>query len=98
MDMELAEPLRPVLALLRQAYPSGLPKEDYFPLLVVLQDLCSERNLAPVVAEFTGGEPVVVDNDAAAAQGYRKPARADVLRVRAALDAHGLADLDDEDA
>jgi hypothetical protein len=41
---------------------------------------------------------VVVDNDAAAAQGYRKPARHDVTRVRDALNAHGLADLDDEDA
>jgi hypothetical protein len=96
--MELAEPLRPVLALLQRAYPEGLPQPDYLPLLVVLGDLMCDRNLALVVAEFIDGEPVVVDNDAAAAQGYRKPARHDVTRVRAALNAHGLADLDDEDA
>jgi hypothetical protein len=98
MEVELAEPLRPVLAILRQAYPDGLAQEDYRPLLVVLGDVMCDENLALVVAEFTGGEPVVADNDAAAAQGYRKPARADVMRVRAALNAHGLADLDDEDA
>jgi hypothetical protein len=96
--MELAEPLRPVLAILQQAYPESLPQPDYRALLVVLGDLMCDRNLALVVAEFIDGEPVVVDNDAAAAQGYRKPARHDVTRVRAALDAHGLADLDDEDA
>lgn len=95
--MELAEPLRPVLAILRQAYPDGLPRQDYFPLLVVLGDLLSERNLAQVVAEFIDGETVVVDNDAAAAHDYRKPARHDVVRVRAALDAHGMADLDEEE-
>jgi hypothetical protein len=96
--MELSEPLRPVLAMLRQAYPGGLPRQDYFPLLVVLGDLLSERNLAAVVAEFIDGETVVVDNDAAAAYNIRRPARHDVARVRAALDAHGLADLEEEDA
>ena len=95
--MELAEPLRPVLAILRQAYPAGLPQQDYLPLLVVLGDLLCDRNLALVVAEFIDGETVVVDNDAAAAHDFRKPARHDVTRVRAALDAHGLADLDEED-
>ena len=96
--MELPEPLRPVLALLRRAYPDGLPRQDYFPLLVALGDSLSERNLARVVAEFIDGETVVVDNDAAAAHSIRPPARSDVTRVRALLDGHGLADLDEEDA
>jgi hypothetical protein len=98
MKMELSEPLRPVLVLLQRAYPDGLPREDYFPLLVALGDSLSERNLARVVAEFTGGEAVVVDNDAAAAHSIRPPVRSDVTRVRALLDAYGLADLDAEDA
>jgi hypothetical protein len=96
--MELAEPLRPVLALLRQAYPDGLAQEDYWPLLVVLGDVMYDENLALVVAEFTGGEPVVVDNDAAAAHSINPPQPRDRARVRAALEAHGLADLDDERA
>jgi Protein of unknown function (DUF3349) len=97
MDRKLAEPLRPVLAILRQAYPDGLAPEDYWPLLVVLGDVMCDENLALAVAEFTGGEPVVVDNDAAAARDFRKPARHELTRVRAALDGHGLADLDEED-
>jgi hypothetical protein len=96
--MELAEPLRPVLALLQRAYPGGVPRQDYWALLVVLGDLMSERNLAAVVAEFIDGETVVVANDAAAADSIRRPARHDVTRVRAVLDAHGLADLYEQEA
>jgi len=98
--MELAEPLRPVLAVLQRTYPDGVPREDYRPMLIVLGNMLSDRNLAQVVAEFTGGEAVVVDNDAAAAHSINPPSRQERARVRAALEAHGLADLyeDEEDA
>jgi hypothetical protein len=85
-----------VLALLQRAYPDGVPKKDYPAVLVVLGDLLSDRNLAQVVAEFTDDETVVVANDAAAAHSVAPPAKRDVTRVRAALEAQGLADLDDE--
>jgi hypothetical protein len=98
MDMELAEPLRPVLAILQRTYPEGVPRQDYRALLVVLGDLMCDENLALVVAEFTDGEKVVVDNDAAAAHSINPPQPRDRARVRAALEAHGLADLDDEAA
>lgn len=97
MDMELPEPLRPVLAVLQRTYPDGVPKQDYRPMLIVLGDVLSARNLAQVVAEFTGGEAVVVDNDAAAAQSINPPSRHERARVRAALEAHGLADLYEEE-
>ena len=95
--MELAEPLRPVLALLQRAYPDGVPRQDYPALLAVLGDLLCDGNLAEVVAEFIDGQMVVVANDAAAAHSVSPPERHDVTRVRAVLDAHGLADLDDGD-
>jgi hypothetical protein len=98
MDMELAEPLGPVLALLQRTYPEGVPREDYRALLVVLGDLLCEDNLALVVAEFIDGETVVVDNDAAAARSINPPGPRDRARVRAALQAYGLSDLDDEEA
>ena len=93
--MELAEPLRPVLALLQRAYPDGVPRQDRPAMLVVLGDLLCEENLAQVVAEFTDDETVVVANDAAAAYSVSTPARHDVARVRAGLEAHGLAELDE---
>jgi len=65
-------------------------------MLVVLGNLLSERTLTRVVAEFIDEERVVVANDAAAAVSIRRPSEHDVTRVRAALEEHGLAELDDE--
>jgi hypothetical protein len=95
--MQLPEPLRPALDLLRQAYPRGVPERDYLPLLVVLHEHFAEGNLAAVVAELTDGETVVVENDAAAAMSTRRPDRAAVERVRARLTGYGLLPDDEED-
>ncbi len=75
--------------MLRQAYPRGVPDQDYAPLLVVLQEHLSARNLAAVVAELVDGETVVVENDAAAALSHRRPKPSDVKRVREFLEARG---------
>lgn len=80
--MRLAEHLIPVHELLRRAFPDGVPREDYLPLLVVLREGLSERNLAAVVAELMDDEITVVDNDAAAATSVRRPPATDVQRVR----------------
>ncbi len=97
MEMDLLNRSGRCSRVLQRTYPDGVPKQDYRPMLIVLGDLLSARNLAQVVAEFTGGEAVVVDNDAAAAISINPP-RQERARVRAALEAHGLADLyDDED-
>jgi len=73
----------------RRAYPRGVPEQDYAPLLVILQEHLSERNLSAVVAELIDGETVVVANDAAAVMGDRRPRPDDVERVKTFLEAHG---------
>jgi hypothetical protein len=90
-DLRLAPHLQPVLNLLQHVYPHGVPEQDYPALLVVLQGQLSARNLAAVVAELTDGETVVVENDAAAAMGPRRPRPDDVKRVREVLMTHGWA-------
>lgn len=87
----LAEHLQPILAQLQGAFPTGVPERDYPALLVVLQGLLSEENLAAVVAELIDGEKVVVANDAAAASSVHRPRREDIERVRAVLEANGLS-------
>jgi hypothetical protein len=87
--MQLPDSLRPVLDVLRRAYPDGLPDSDYLPLLAFLREEMSERNLAAVVAEFIDGETVVVANDSAAAASIRRPSAVDVQRVRHRLEAGG---------
>ncbi len=58
--MRLPAPLVELLGILRRAYPDEFPKEDYYPLLAVLQTDMSEENLASDVAEFLDDETVVM--------------------------------------
>jgi hypothetical protein len=88
--MQLGDHLGPYLAILQRAYPHGVPSGDYPALLVVLQDLMSEENLAAVVAELIDGERVVVANDAAAAVSVYRPNHGDIKRVREFLGQNGM--------
>lgn len=74
--------LKPELAALRRAYPAGVPPDDYLPLLAVLREELSARNLALVVGELTGKEPGVVQNAAAAAMSVRRVDAAEIHRVK----------------
>lgn len=74
--------LAPVLAVLRRAYPAGVPTEDYLPLLALLQIYMSYENLAIVVSELVDDERVVVENDAAKASSSRRPSIDEVERIR----------------
>jgi hypothetical protein len=74
--------LAPSLGVLRRAYPDRVPDEDYFPLLAVLTEYVSAENLALVVGELTGEDPIVVENDAAATASSRAPRAKEVERVR----------------
>jgi Protein of unknown function (DUF3349) len=95
--VRLPAPLMEVLAILRKAYPDRFPKEDYFPLLAVLQTDMSEENLSKVVAEFLDDETVVIANDAAKAASGARPKREEVARVRRRLEAAGWTpEFDDE--
>lgn len=87
--VKLPAPLREVFDLLQRAYPDGLPRADYFPLLVVLHIDMSEENLSRVVAEFLGDETVVIANDAAKAASVSVPRPEEVARVRSRLEAAG---------
>ena len=83
------EHLRPELAALRRAYPDGVPPGEYLPLLVVLQQDMSARNLALVVGELTGKDPVVVENDAAAAASLERVDAAEIDRMKRHIGASG---------
>ena len=82
--------LQRALVELRAAFPDGLPESDYFPLLAVLADYFSEVNLGRVVAELVDGEIVVVRNDVAAVQGFRRPRPEVVAAMRDHLTSAGF--------
>ena len=49
--------------LIERAFPNGVKHEDYFPLLALLYDEMSDRNLAEVMARCTGKDYYLVLND-----------------------------------
>jgi hypothetical protein len=85
----LNDDLMDLVALLRRAFPGGVPSEDYRAFLVVLSDELSEENLGKVVEELTGENQYVAIHDAVEAQTTRPPDRRDVDRVRSVLVEHG---------
>lgn len=56
------------LAVLRRAYPDGIPAADYLPLLATLTRDCSLRGLAQLVGAYTGRHYMSVYNDIGAIQ------------------------------
>ncbi|GAA4996582.1 hypothetical protein GCM10023205_82270 [Yinghuangia aomiensis] len=87
--------LERTLSILRTAYPEGLPTSDYLPVVRVLTEGMSLRNLNDVVAELTGYATMKVYNDVgfAAELELTDP---DVVRVEARLTRHGWDPDDDE--
>jgi hypothetical protein len=49
--------------LLKCAFPQGISEEFYSPLLAILYEEMSDRNLAQVIADFTGREYHAALND-----------------------------------
>ncbi|MFF2363558.1 hypothetical protein ACFVU0_12680 [Streptomyces sp. NPDC058122] len=90
---ELAEVVRELV----EVFPGGVDDADYYPLLVVLSDVLSERNLGVAVHAAFGLDPHVARNEAADACTGGKPARRRIEDLRSRMTAKGWSIVDDED-
>lgn len=45
--------LTSTINMIEKSYPLGIPKEDYFPLLKILYDEMSDRNIIDVISLLT---------------------------------------------
>jgi hypothetical protein len=81
--------------MLVKAFPHGLEEGDYFPLIAVLYDEMSQRNLAEVVSEISGKFYSEVLNDVykvgsqKGIEGHVEVAREELERVKSLLVPHG---------
>jgi hypothetical protein len=89
---ELPDYLLDGLAVLRRAYPDGIPGAEYRPLLAALKKDMSDRNAGALVGALTGRNYLEVANEVRGAislvPGDRAPRR-DVDRVWVKLLGHG---------
>jgi hypothetical protein len=89
--MDIQPYLAEVVDQLRLVFPSGVREDDadYGPLLIILSDLLSERNLGVVVEAAFGVDRHVVRNQAAAALSMRKPPADQVDRLKERMTERG---------
>lgn len=81
------------LKLLNAAYPRGLPEADYQPLLALLYEHFSDRNLAELIATLSARDPDLVLNDIYRVHSTEKPDAAQLTRVQQHLEALGFSSL-----
>lgn len=63
MQTTIAPYLLSTYQMIKLAFPEGIEPEFYLPLLAILYEQLSDRNLAEVVAHYTGKDYSVVLND-----------------------------------
>ncbi|NWL90476.1 DUF3349 domain-containing protein [Paenibacillus sp. 79R4] len=49
--------------MLKHAFPNGIGNDDYFPLMSLLYEYMSDRNLAEVISSITGKDIAITLND-----------------------------------
>jgi hypothetical protein len=63
MQLTIPPHLQSTYKLIQCAFPNGIKAADYEPLLALLSEEMSDRNLAEVIAYYLGKEYSVVLND-----------------------------------
>lgn len=83
------DPLSSTAELVARAFPAGVPAELVLPVVRVLHDHLSDRQLASVLATLTGADPGVALNEVYRAARL-KPGDLGVVRATSALEAAGF--------
>jgi len=78
----LSQHLRPTCNFLQTAFPQGIDRDDYLPLLALLGEELSDRNLAEVVACAFGMDYESVLNDIYRARSTDAPSPEAVEKVK----------------
>ncbi|MDZ7959237.1 MAG: DUF3349 domain-containing protein [Aulosira sp. DedQUE10] len=89
MQLTIASHLQSTYKLIQSAFPNGIELEDYLPLLALLDDEMSDRNLAEVVAYYTAKDYSLVLNDVYRVNSTDEPKPEAIANVRERLLACG---------
>lgn len=85
MQGTIAPYLLSTYQMINCAFPDGIQSEAYLPLLALLYDEMSDRNLAEVVAHYTGKDYGVVLNDVYRVRSTDVPNLEAIAKVRQRL-------------
>lgn len=62
-DTLMPKHLESTYKMLKNAFPNGIGNDDYFPLMSLLYEYMSDRNLAEVISSITGKDIAITLND-----------------------------------
>ncbi len=62
-DTLMPKHLESTYKMLKSAFPNGIENEDYHPLLFLLYEYMSDRNMAEVISSITGKDTPIILND-----------------------------------
>ena len=82
-------PLEPSVNLLKKTFPNGISEEDYYPLLDLLYEDFSDRQLAELIGWFKGNNSIEILNDIYKSQSNKKPKPEAVTRIKKQMQKHG---------
>jgi hypothetical protein len=85
IEKVIPEHLQSTYQMICRAYPDGIPRNEYFPLLAVLAEHMSEECLSDVIGFLPGFDPIVVTNDVAKVLSTDRPAFGDMERIKERL-------------
>jgi hypothetical protein len=92
MQVTIAPHLQSTYQLIKSAFPNGIESQVYLPLLALLYDEMSDRNLAEVLAYYTGKDYGVVLNDVYRVKSTDIPIAEAITKVKQRLLACGYED------
>jgi hypothetical protein len=75
----------PTYKLIQNAFPKGIESQSYLPLLSLLSEEMSDRNLAEVVAYYSGKDYSVVLNDVYRVQSIDVPTSEAIANLKERL-------------
>ena len=85
MQITISPHLQSTYKLIQCAFPKGIEPQNYLPLLALLSEEMSDRNLAEVVAYYSGKEYSVVINDVYRVQSIDLPTSEAIANLKKRL-------------
>jgi hypothetical protein len=82
--------LEPTRELIQRAFPYGLERDAYLPLLTLLEPELSDRNLAIVIASLTSKEYSLVLNDIYHVKSHPSDNLEQIEAIRSLLNENGF--------
>jgi len=85
MQITISPHLQSTYKLIQCAFPKGIEPQNYLPLLALLSEEMSDRNLAEVVAYYSGKDYSLVLNDVYRVQSIDVPTSEAIANLKERL-------------